>query len=506
MNPSLASLVYACGIAGLFYLDRDKSIRTSKALWLPVLYLWIIGSRPVSAWLGITPADGTNTQLEGSPVDAAFFGILLIASICVLVRRGRRTLTFLNESFPMLILIYFVFCLLSVCWSDYPFPAFKKWIKAVGDLAMILIVLTDEQPIAALRRLFSRTGFILMPISLLFIKYYPNLGKTYDPWTGAQMATGLTLDKNMLGVITFVLLLGTLWRVLALLRSDEMSPHRRRHLLAQGTLLVIGINLLTYANSVTSSVSFVLGAGLILTTRLKFMRRNPAAVHVLVVLLIVAAGSVSLLGRASVAHALGRNPSLTGRTEIWAAVISMAPNPLVGAGFESFWLSPSVHGRLWQLWPGLPLNEAHNGYIELYLNLGWVGLGLTGLILIDGYRRSVKAFRRAPALGGLLLAYILAAITYSVSEAGFRMMHPNWIFFLLASVEASNIAAGVGVGARPPLDASSDRAPELPAGKAFAMRPTRRSMAGKSCDDKQPEVTRVHRSGDRGDRNGDPIS
>ena len=81
MNPSLASLVYACGIAGLFYLDRDKSVRTSKALWLPVLYLWILGSRPVSVWLGVGPATGTNAQLDGSPVDRAFFAALLIAAI-----------------------------------------------------------------------------------------------------------------------------------------------------------------------------------------------------------------------------------------------------------------------------------------------------------------------------------------------------------------------------------------------------------------------------------------
>ena len=43
MNPTLALLICACGIAGLFYLDRDKTIRTSKALWLPVVYLWILG-------------------------------------------------------------------------------------------------------------------------------------------------------------------------------------------------------------------------------------------------------------------------------------------------------------------------------------------------------------------------------------------------------------------------------------------------------------------------------
>lgn len=462
MNPSLASLVYACGIAGLFYLDRDKSIRTSKALWLPIVYLWLVGSRPVSVWLGITSPYGTIDQLDGSPFEAAFFGILLIAALCVLVHRGRRSLTFLNANLP--ILIYFLFCLFSVIWSDFPGVAFKRWIKAVGDLAMILIVITDEQPVAALRRLFSRIGFILVPISLLLIKYYPNLGRAYDEWTGAQMATGVTLNKNMLGVITFVLLLGAVWRVLALLWPDEVPPHRGRHLLAQGTLLVLGVSLLITSDSVTSLVCFVLGTGLILTTRLRFMRRNPAAVHVLVLLLAVTAGLAMLLGGgASAAQALGRNPTLTGRTDIWAAVIPMAPNPLVGAGFESFWLSPHVKERLAVLIPGLVLNEAHDGYIEVYLELGWMGLGLIGLILIDGYRRSVKAFRREPAIGGLLLAYILAEMVYNVTEAGFRMLHPIWIFFLLAIIGASSIAAGVAVGASPALDASPDRAPELPA-------------------------------------------
>jgi len=493
MNPSLASLVYACGIAGLFYLDRDKSVRTSKALWLPVLYLWILGSRPVSAWLGIAPADGTNIQLDGSPVDRAFFLLLLIVAICVLVQRGRRTLAFLNAN--GLILIYFLFCLLSILWSDFPGVAFKRWIKAIGDVVMILIVVTDRQPIAALSRLFSRTGFILIPLSVLFIKYYPYLGRGYDPWTGAQWATGVTLNKNMLGVITFVLLLGAVWRVLTLLGSDETPPHRRRHLLAQGTLLALGIWLLITANSATSLVCFVLGAGLILTTRLRFMRRNPAAVHVLVVLLIVTAATViSLGGRASVAHALGRNANLA-RMDIWEAIVPMTPNPIVGAGFESFWLGSRVQ-RLEQAFPNLHLNEAHNGYLEVYLELGWVGLVLIGMVLIDGYRRSVKAFRRDPALGGLLLAYSLAIIAYSVTEAGFRMLDPIWIFFLLSVIEASSIAAGVTVGASSPLEASSIRAPELTGRSAFATGRGTHLMVGKSSDAKQLGFHRAYRRGD----------
>lgn len=468
MSSSLASLVYVCGIAGLFYLDRDKSLRTSKALWLPVVYLWLLGSRPVSVWLGITSANPTDAQLEGSPVDAAVFGILLIAAICVLIHRGPRTLNQLSVNLP--ILMYFLFCLASVCWSDFPGVAFKRWIKAIGDLLMILIVATDEQPVAALARMFSRTGFLLVPLSLLFIKYYPALGRDYDPWTGAQFNNGLTLNKNMLGVITFVLLLGAVWRLLVLLRKDEVSPNRGRHLLAQGTLIFLGVSLLISANSVTSTVCFVFGAGLMLATSLRFVKRNTAAVHILVLSLIVIATLIMTFGgRGDVAQALGRNSNLSGRTEIWQAVLSMAPNPLVGAGFESFWLGPRV-AKLAEVFPNLHLNEAHDGYIEVYLELGWVGVGLIAFLLIDGYRRSVKAFRRSPALGGLLIAYILAALTYNATEAGFRMLHPMWVFLLLAVTVASRIAAGFALETPHPIERPAARSRELHDRNALVVR------------------------------------
>jgi exopolysaccharide production protein ExoQ len=466
MNPLVASVVYLCGIAGLFYLDRDDSVRTSKALWLPVVYMWVVGSRPLSVWLGISPGAGTDVQLDGSPLDRIFFAALLIAAIAVLVHRGRRAVTFLKANWP--ILIFFLYCLASVLWSDYPGVALKRWIKAIGDVVMILIVLTDEQPVAALRRLFSRVGFILIPASLLFIKYYPSLGRGYDEWSGAPANFGVTLNKNALGVITFVLLLGAVWRLVALLRSDEMPSHRRRHLLAQGTLLALGIYVLKFADSDTSTVSFILGAALLLVTSLRLFRRNPTVVHVLVLALVLSVGSlVAFGGIASIAHALGRNSHLTGRTDIWAAVIPLAPNPLVGAGFESFWLNPRVQQRLWELIPGLPLNEAHNGYIEVYLELGWIGVALVALLLLDGYRRALKAFRREPVIGGLLLAYVLSGMVYSVTEAGFRMLDPIWIFLLLAIIEASSVAAGIHAQVSHAVPAAAELSPRLVGSNAF---------------------------------------
>jgi exopolysaccharide production protein ExoQ len=470
MSPSFATIVYVGGIIGLFYLDRNRSVRTAHFLWLPVIWIWIIGSRPVSQWLGLS--GGSNnfaTQLvEGSPYDAAIFGILLAAGIVVLIRRRTRTYACLIASWP--IVVYFAYCLLSVLWSDFPDIAFKRWIKAIGDLVMALVVVTDTDPVAAVGRLISRVGFILMPASVLFIKYFGDLGRGYDP-DGRPMNTGVTTNKNILGVITLVVALGTLWSFLDLLFAKH-QPNRARHLLARGTLLAFCIAVLAMADSATSVACFSLGTVLILATHFPMIRRRPGAMHGLVAMILLAGGLAMLLGgQTSIVHALGRKSNLTGRTDIWACVLPVAPNPVVGAGFESFWLGPRL-GRVWsnlaRLGYTMRINEAHNGYIEVYLNLGLVGVSLIAISLINGYRGSIAAFRSDPPFGGLMLAYIIAAAIYSVSEAGFRMLDPMWIFLLLAVVGAHTIAFGGVARRRRRLRSRERHVAEPSATNAFA--------------------------------------
>ena len=175
-----------------------------------------------------------------------------------------------------------------------------------------------------------------------------------------------------------------------------------------------------------------------LAITLPFFKARPAAVHTLVVTIVAGGILAFLMGdQAEALKTMGRKSDLTGRTEIWSMVIPMVPNSIVGAGFETFWCGPRV-ATFYEMHGGISMtNEAHNGYIEAYLNLGFCGLALIALILVHGYRSAVNAFRRDNALGALLLAYVVSALAYNIGEAGFRMLSLSWFFLLLSILAAS---------------------------------------------------------------------
>jgi exopolysaccharide production protein ExoQ len=430
MSPGIAAIVYALVILGLFWLDRDQRSRTSAALWIPVVWLALASSRSVAQWLQVgTPMDSPDQVLEGSPIDRLVYTGLLAVGLIILVGRRRQVGRLLRANGP--IILFFCFCVVSILWSDFPDVAFKRWTKALGDLVMVLVVLSDREPTAAVKRVLARSGYLLVPISVLFIKYYPNLGKGYGRWDWKPFYTGVTTNKNTLGVICLFFGLASAWRFLIACK-DRQSTGRTRQLVAHGVILAMVLWLFWMANSMTSLSCFLIACALLFATNLRWVARRPGVVHVLVAGVILVCVAVLFLGVSPEALAtMGRNPTLTDRTEIWSVVLGTTNNPWVGTGFESFWLGPRLD-KIWSIYSWHPA-EAHNGYIEIFLNLGWVGVALLGVVIAAGYRTVIAAYRRNLPTGTLRLAFFVVGIVFNFTEAAFfRMMAPAWIFFLLA--------------------------------------------------------------------------
>lgn len=435
MPPIIASIIFTIGICGLFYLDRNEDSRVSKALWIPAVWLFLISSRPASLWLGMAPnlkgADATEAYVEGSPLDRNVFLFLLLAALAVLVARSVKVGPLLRKN--SLILLYFAFCAASIVWSDFPFVAFKRWTKAIGDLAMVLIILTEAHPFLALKRLFTRLGFFLFPLSVLFIKYYPEIGRRLTmSWTIEP--TGVTTQKNELGLDCMMYGVFFLWMIVSVYREREQR-NRWRRLLAHGVIVGMIIWLLSQCNSTTSITGLISAGGVMWFASRP--SRKPLVVHLLVVAVLgIALTALFFDPGGGMVQALGKDPTLTGRTQIWGLVLSLHTNPLVGTGFESFWLGPRLD-KMRTAMPNFPVNEAHNSYIEVYLNLGWIGICFIALLLVTGYSRVIAGIRRNPEKASLLLGFLLCTLFYSFTEAAYRMMTIAWVSMLLVIMAAS---------------------------------------------------------------------
>jgi O-antigen ligase len=420
------------GIYGLYLLNRDPKAETSKALWIPLIWLLIAGSRNVGEWLGATvaaPSTTADPYIEGNPIDRNLLAGLVAIGVIILIRRRGKVGKILLANWP--ILLYFTYCLVSVLWSDYPYVGFKRWIRSSGDFVMVLVILSERDWLAARKKILAWPAFVLLPLSILFIRYYPQLGRTFGQWDYVMSWTGVSSTKNGLGMISMIFGLASAWRFLDAFFDSEME-NRAKVLIAHGTILAMAVYLLEMAHSATSLACFFLGCIVLVVTSWRPLARFPGVAHILVwSLLFISFSSLFLNIGSSFVEDLGRNASLTGRTDVWNRVLTLVKDPVFGTGFESFWVGPRL-AEMRALDPGL--NQAHNGYLEIYLNLGWIGVTLFVILILTGYRNVISAFHRDPNPAKLGIAYLVIALSYNFTEAGFKMMNPTWILFLLSIV------------------------------------------------------------------------
>jgi exopolysaccharide production protein ExoQ len=433
MPPSLALLLWLVLLVGLLWFDPAKGSRISPALWVPVISMFIVGSRNPSQWLGGHVGMAAQALEEGNSLDRTISSALILLAVGILISRSFNWGSFLVRNSALM--AFLSFALLSVLWSDFPLVSLKRWFRDVGNYIVILVVLSDPRPLEAIRTVLRRLSYFLLPLSVVLVKYYPELGKSYDPWTGIADYSGVTTSKNMLGVVCLISGLFFFWDTMT--RWPERKQRRtKRILLLNVAFIVMTLWLLNIAHSTTSSVCLLLGCLVISAAHTRVVKRRPVLLKVLVpacfILYLILSLGFDMNG--AMAGAVGKDPTLTDRTKIWAFVLGMHTNPLVGTGYESFWLGPRLE-RFW-LESGLGhINEAHNGYLEVYLNLGLIGVFLLGGFMIASYRTISRRLRPLSSLASLTLALWVIILFYSVTEVGFRA-GLMWFAFLLGGMAA----------------------------------------------------------------------
>jgi exopolysaccharide production protein ExoQ len=431
MPSIVATAIYLSAIVWLFWRDIQEERNVTRALWIPVIWLIICSTRFVSQWLEIFGINlgGTSVE-EGSPFDAVVFLVLIVAGIRVLSKRSVRLSEVLRHN--RYLAFFFAFCALSILWSDFPFVALKRLFKDLGHPIMVLILLTEPDPEEAVIRLVKRSAFVCVPISVLFIKYYPELGRGYSEWTGAPSYYGVTLGKNTLGLDCFILGIFFFWYLLKVWRMERTKERRQELILIFTFLAMIGW-LFHMAQSSTSLVSCLIAIAALVFLNFRWVNPRYITFYLLAAVLVAVVAEGVFGVYTNVLHLLGRNATLTDRTYIWSDLLAMNTNPLIGVGFESFWLGDRLI-PLWEKWNWHP-NEAHNGYLEIYLDLGLIGLALFIGLFVTCYKRAHWDLLHDVDWGRFRFAFLIAVIFYNWTEVPFRATNPLWFYFFLVSMD-----------------------------------------------------------------------
>jgi O-antigen ligase len=416
MPPFLALLLWLACLLALLRFDPAREPGISAGLWVPVIWLFLVASRLPSQWLG---GVGQSAQAleEGNSLDRSVFSLLMLIAIVILMSRSFNWAELFSHNFALVAFVFFG--LVSVLWSDFPAITLKRWCRDIGNYLMVLVVVSDTRLLGAVRSLLRRLCYLIIPLSVLIVKYYPALGMQYDGWNMASYV-GATTSKNMLGLACLISGMFFFWDTVT---RWPNRPERRvkRIILVNTAFVAMTLWLLNLSHSATSQLCLALGVLIIMAVHSNVFRRRlgvlKAVIPAVFIIYVVMAFGFGVGINGTIAEAVGRDPTLTDRTKIWAVLLAIDTDPVLGAGYETFWLGPRLM-RVWQAGFGR-INEAHNGYLQIYLNLGLIGLFLLIVFLFTGYRIICRRLDAGSSLGSLSLALWTALVFYNNTEAAF---------------------------------------------------------------------------------------
>jgi O-antigen ligase len=400
-------------------------------LWIPGIWLALGSSRQMSFWfyhLGLT--GGQSSRLEGSPVNVVFNNGLFLMAILVLNRRRFSWAQYAFANKGLFLLYAFFLC--SAIWSPFPVPTVKRMVQEFGWVLIAPIVLTERDPAESLRVVFVRVSYILFPLSVVLMRYFPAIGRFMSAH-GSLMMSGVADHKNSLGQLCFVFCLVLIWDLMETRKGNGTSAIRPKpwvRLLNLG----IGLYLLVISSSATSLMCFLFGILLLVVGKRLAALKNARRVLMLGVLSIVA---VLVLEQAydissQISQAFGRGSGMSGRSEIWRVTLEKNTNYLIGAGFRGFWETSAGKEVYQELGTG-ELVTVHNGYLETYLNGGVVGLFFLGVFIWStGLIATAKLVEGNP-LGRLAVVFWPIILIYNLTESQFMMTGPVWYAMLLVT-------------------------------------------------------------------------
>jgi O-antigen ligase len=354
-----------------------------------------------------------------------WYGIYGITFLLIAAQWKRFLYVTVRDKFLLLLV---GIALISVLWSAAPEVTLFRSLALVGS-TMVGAYLATRYSTGELLRLLAWALGLAAVLSLVVGLALPFYGVDQADirggWQGIYGGGKNALGRSMaLSALVFLFL--------------AFNAHKYRWIVWAGFGLSVGLLLLS--KSQTSLVCFLIVLGLVLP----FMawRRHYTLGIACSMLILVTGGLIGLwLGGnlEGVLNVFGRDMTLTKRTELWPAVLDMiSRRPWLGYGYGGFWLGmdgESAHVWLWS--PGERFAHAHDGFLDLWLHLGLLGLLTFAVGFLLALRRAATRLFSANTLEeSWPLAFLFFLLLYNFTESAL-LAHNNALWVLYVAVVLS---------------------------------------------------------------------
>ncbi len=356
--------------------------------------------------------------------------VFWIFTVAILYTRRREIWAQIREFRWIAGLMFLI--LVSCLWATSPSDAFRRALLCILTLCLGFFLSVRFDPEEQLDLLFG-VGVFSVFGSYLTAILLPGINFGFG--TGWQ---GIFENKGDLGIFIVFLL-----SPVPFLRPARPTVH-----IFRWTVVLLGVILIALSQSRGGWVLAIVFFAYATVARFlnRFERRN--ALLLLLICLPLLAGFAALLNAnaTAIAYALGKDPSLSNRTIIWSAVWpSFLKQPLLGYGYGGFWNGLNGESANVVLTLGISLVHAHNGLLNLALDVGLVGVALAVGITMRGLANLLACL--STTVRGIYLWYgaiLLLTVVGSIDESFFLRQNllttSLWVF---ACVELSKAASRV---------------------------------------------------------------
>ena len=413
-------------------MQQARAIARETSIFPPleVVLLFAAASYAVFGWTlpsAFSGSPGNGAAIEdlsqSNPLNQAIWVSLFIVGAGFVGARILSGIRIVPSLMPILLVGYLTLCLASVFWALSPDIAARRFLQQfIVVFLFVGVTAFARDRLVVLNALYlAFAAAILINVCLLPIIPPTSIGYS-----------GLYPQKNLLGVVCALTIIFSVF----LLISPQV---RFKGFIA--LVMLLSLLLLVVSRSKTSLGLAILcpllaGAVFLMSRTLRIsLRAGAAAMTVAVLGLLGIAAVLANISADQISLLLFDDTTFTGRTTIWDfAIFNAELRPWLGWGYQSFWAAGPESPNLRATGFLTGLNQAHNGYLDVLLETGIVGLAIMIAFLVTLLGAVERKWKSRWDVTLLLLSLIFLGIAHNFMESSLTRGYSSlWMVLLVTA-------------------------------------------------------------------------